>query len=470
MKSNEPINLSTVFMLCLILLGIGLRILGIDNPPFDHHHIRQADTTSIAMLMQHHPKNFLWPKIGWAGAGGGLVESELPLYSALTAAGWQILPESGPIWPRTLSIVSWLFGGLGLYHWTRTRIKGAMWPHLLLYALSPIAIITSRNVQPDSLALALLIWGFALIDRPKVSTVQVILGGAITGLGIAAKGQYFVFLPMIPILMWWHKASSRAPFFHIGLCTGIALTLPALWYAHAHFNLAINGATFGVFGANAQKWGSPELWTDSKTWMVLGGMAIKHVLTPLGTGLTVFAFFMRDSSHRPFWLGCGFAVLSWGILTHGHLLHNYYQLPLVPFASILIGYGLKAVWTQQQKGMFILGLILLLFSAVESRRFVLQALKIDETIMAQASEINDILPPKVPIVLVTTHPQTVLFASGRTGAIANRHDPSRTSDYAEMGLRYAVIHKDHFRKTDWTNGDAFKAHGQWWVHEISAIE
>ena len=117
-----------------------------------------------------------------------------------------------------------------------------------------------------------------------------------------------------------------------------------------------------------------------------------------------------------------------------------------------------------------IGLILLLFSAVESRRFVRQALKIDETIMAQANEINDILPPNVPIVLVTTHPQTVLFASGRTGAIANRHDPSRTSDYAEMGLRYAVIHKDHFRKTEWTNGDAFKSHGQWWVHEISAIE
>ena len=53
--------------LFLILLGIGLRLVGIDNPPLDHHHIRQADTASIAEIMRDTQISLFWPTI-WAGA------------------------------------------------------------------------------------------------------------------------------------------------------------------------------------------------------------------------------------------------------------------------------------------------------------------------------------------------------------------------------------------------------------------
>ena len=158
-----------------------------------------------------------------------------------------------------------------------------MWPHLLLYALSPIAIITSRNVQPDSLALALFDLGLRTYRSTKGEHAKVIWGGAITGLGIAAKGQYFVFLPMIPILMWWHKSSSRAPFFQIGLSTGIALTVPAVWYAHAHFNLAINGATFGVLVQTPKSGGplgSGQTPTPGWSWAGWPSNMCSHLLGP----------------------------------------------------------------------------------------------------------------------------------------------------------------------------------------------
>ncbi|MGC6510176.1 MAG: ArnT family glycosyltransferase [Myxococcota bacterium] len=447
-----------------------MRLLGIENPPFDHHHIRQADTTSIAQFIQDNPTNFLWPKIGWAGADGGVVESELPLYAAITAMGWQIWPQAGPIWPRVLSIGFWIMGGIGILRWTKAELKGPRWPYLLLYSFAPLAIITSRNIQPDSMALALVLWGISFIDRPRIWTSRSVLGAILMGLGIAAKGQYFVLLPMIPILLYWRIEPNNNRWAQISLCTGISTVIPALWYTHAHFNLGANGASFGVFGAAAQKWGSIEMWLTGETWLVLLRVAIMQVLTPLGCGLLLVSVFHRHKSLKAYWLGFGLAFSSWLILTEGHLIHNYYQLPMIPFASILMGHGLQVLRHNRQSRWLIIGFPLLLISTLSGRQLIRSAITVDEKIVLQANEINQLLPLKEPIALLARHPQTVLFASGRNGAIGNHYFPSRQSDYAEMGLKYIVIHSEVMSNTENTLLNGFTPHGQWWIQKIEPAD
>ena len=458
-------NFHATMWLLLILLGIGLRLVGIDNSPLDHHHIRQADTASIAEIMRDSQISLFWPTIGWAGAEGGIVESEFPIYTALTACGWRLWPQMGYLWPRLLSILMWGLGGLALYRWVKRHVDDPIWPLFILYALSPLAIITSRNIQPDALAVACLLWGLNTLDRSRTHK-SLIFGSLIFGLGIAAKGQYFVLLPMVPFLLWHGASSARRQNSHIAIATLIAAIIPALWYLHAHFNLGVNGATFGVMGPEAQKWGSVELWISPLTWLTLLQILGTTTVTPLGCFLLLPALLKKPTRPLAFWLGVLLCMMGWLILTEGHLIHNYYQLPLIPFASVLVGLGLKTLWHERRRLLILVGVPLFLLSLLVGRRFIVQATTIDAHIRTQAAALNAILPPKAPIVLISTHPQTLLHASGRKGAIANHYDPQRISDYAELGIQYIVLHQDQLTDDSMHHQSDFTRHEDWLVQQI----
>ena len=107
MSKKQP-TYSIVIWTSILCLGFLLRGIGISNPPLDAHHTRQSDTVSIAMLMVEKNFTLLWPEIGWAGPDGGVVESELPLYSCIVAIGWYYFPLMEYAWPRILSILSWI--------------------------------------------------------------------------------------------------------------------------------------------------------------------------------------------------------------------------------------------------------------------------------------------------------------------------------------------------------------------------
>ena len=159
------------------------------------------------------------------------------------------------------------------------KIKGAMWPHLLLYALSPVAIITSEMCN-----LTHWHWLFDLGLRTYPSTKgehgKGHLGWRHHWTRHCSQGPLLCISTHDSILMWWHKSSSRAPFSRLGChgdcadgaCGGMPMPI-----------------SFGHQWCNFRFWcrrpsSPPWLWADSKTWMVLGRITIKHVLTPLGPG------------------------------------------------------------------------------------------------------------------------------------------------------------------------------------------
>lgn len=457
---------ASVVFLCLVLIGLCLRLVGLENPPLDHHHVRQADTSSIAELMRDTRISLLWPKIGWAGAEGGFVESEFPIYTALTAFGWRIWPHAGYIWPRILSIFMWGFGGVALYQWVKRHFSGPIWPFFILYTLSPLAIITSRNIQPDSMAVACLLWGLNTLDRSTTHT-SLLLGTIIFGIGIAAKGQYFVLLPMVPFLLWNQPSSNRKHISHVCMASLVAFAIPIIWYLHAHFHLGSSGATFGVLGPDAKKWGSIELWTTLTTWQKLLQTLLMKTVTPLGLFLMLPVLCLKITrTIVPFELGFALCLMGWLILTEGHLIHNYYQLPLIPFASVIVGLGLRTLWTKQVRLLILIGVPLLIYSLIMGRRFILQATKIDAHIIMQASTLNTILPPNEPIVLISAHPQTILHASGRKGGIGNHYNPARKADYQEIGIKYIVIHQEFFTDDYMLERSKWIHHEDWLIQPI----
>jgi len=135
--------------LLLLAVGLGVRLWGVTHAPLDGHHVRQTDTASMARIMCREGIDLFYPRIHWAGLGAGTVESELPLYAALTAASWRQANARctcNPVWPRLLSVALWLLGGVALAWWARRRLNGPVWPALVLYTLSPLAVVFSRSI------------------------------------------------------------------------------------------------------------------------------------------------------------------------------------------------------------------------------------------------------------------------------------------------------------------------------------
>lgn len=417
----------------LLLLAVGLRLPGLANPPVDIHHVRQSDTASIARNMAREGIDLLRPRIDWAGPDAGTVESEFPLYSALVALGWRVTGTHGNwtwVWARGVSLAAWLGGCLALLLWARRRLPGPWWAYAVLYALSPLGVAFSRNVQPDAVAVCLMLASIERADaasdrRGLAAWAWLSLSGLLGAGAIAIKGT--VLLPVLVgagIVAVRRRGPSRVGAAVLAI---LAVAPAAAWYWWAHTVLGQDGATFGILGSAAHKWGNPGLWTDPGTWRSIGGTFVMHAATPIGlAALLPVASELRSgrADLRPFALALAVGLLTVPVVAEGFALHDYYQLPLLPFLSVLAGAGglAAARWLMHaevspvERAVPVVGaLFLLCWSALAGAGYAGRALLPDPRIEATGTALQMLVPPGRTLVVVDRHPQSILFAADRRG-------------------------------------------------------
>lgn len=447
-----PSRPTPVLAVLVILLAIAVRLPGIGNPPQDIHHVRQSDTSSIARNMAREGIDLLHPRIDWAGANAGTVESELPLYNAIVAAGWPStgsIPRSGYMWARAVSIAAWAIGALALLLWVRRRLPGPALIYLAVYLLSPLGIAFSRNIQPDALAVALMLLALeradAASDRPG-AWGSIVAAGVLGALAIATKGTTAFFVAMIPLLLMRAGGPGVA-----GATTASALAvLPAAaWFWHAHATLGADGASFGLWGGEVAKWGSFGVWLDPATWRSIGGTLVVHAATPLGLGAALVGASQvrHEPELRPFVLALGAAALSAVLVAQGFRIHNYYQLTWIPFLSVVAGAGtlelVRMVREEPRRGQpaLAVGLAVALggWSALAGRTFVEDATKIDVRINATAPAVSAFVPPGGAVIVVDRHPQSLLYAMDRRGFHRTGITMSEVLSLKEIGAEYIYV-------------------------------
>jgi len=443
-----------VLAILALLLAVAVRLPGIGNPPRDIHHVRQSDTSSIARNMAREGIDLLHPRIDWAGSDGGTVESEFPLYNAAVAVGWPAtgsVPRAGYVWARLLSVLAWGLGGIGLWSWVRRRLDGPALAYVALYALSPLGIVFSRNIQPDAFAAALLVLGLeradAASDHPR-AWGKVAAAGLLCGLAIAVKGTTAFFAPLLPMLLLL-RAGGPGP---IGAAVASALAvLPAAaWYWHAHVHLGVDGASFGVWGAGAGKWGSVSAWLDPGTWRSIVGTFGVHGATPIGLAALAVgvARVEQERELRPFVFALGAAVVSAVLVAEGFRIHSYYQLIWLPFVSVVAGAGAielyRRVRDESAGGaarVLAIGLAVVLggWTLLAGRGFVQEAVRVDARIGATAPAVSAFVPPGATILVVDRHPQSLLYAMDRRGFHRTGTDMSEVLELKEAGAEYVFI-------------------------------
>lgn len=404
----------------LLVAGVCLRLPGLASPPTDIHHVRQSDTAEIARNFVAGGIDLLHPRVGWGGEDPVLVESELPAYAALVALGWVVAGQESAAWARGVSVVGWLIGGLGLWLWVRRRLPGPAHAYLVLYALSPLAIAHSRTMQPDALAVGLLLLALERADASAERGIgAALLAGLLGGLAIAGKGSlgFFAFLLPALILARGQRQIGRLACAAVGL-----VLLPLAWYLHAHTNLTAEGASFGLWGAGSHKWGGAEVWLDVATWRSIGGTLVTQALTPAGLLLAGAGLLeaRRQPELRPFALALPLFAVAVLLVTDGFRLHNYYQLALVPFGSVLAGAGLLALLPQADgpAARWALGVTLILLlglSAALGVGFLTEALRRDTRVEILGLALGVVVEEGNSVVAVDRHPQSLLHAMDRRG-------------------------------------------------------
>ncbi len=135
------------------------------------------------------------------------------------------------------------------------------------------------------------------------------------------------------------------------------------------------------------------------------------------------------------------------LLLQGFLLHNYYQLPLVPFASVLAGAGALAfgerLKSESSRRLALSGLaaVLALVSLFFGQDFVRSALQTDSRVVVNGLALGALVGPGRSLLVVDRHPQSVLYATDRRGFHRTEISMGELLDLERLGAEYLYVSK-----------------------------
>lgn len=327
-------------LIVLVLFGLLLRLYNIDSPFLDHHGWRQSDTAAIARNFYNNGFDILYPEIDWGGAGAGYVESEFQLVPFLTAILYGIFGLHEYV--GRLVAVSFSLGSICLlYKLIRKSFnKNVAIFGTLFFVFAPINIFFGRAFMPESAMIFFSIGTLYFFSNwiEKEDWRSFLLASAFAALTFLVKiPTLYLGLP----LLWLAYSKYNKQLFkdwRLYLFAILALIPPLLWYYHAHAVLGQYNS-FGIWNFGGDKWGSAQIWTDANFYIICYNRLTGIVLTPIGFTLLIAGLFTRARSKSEylfhFWM---ISVIIYFILVAGGLwAHDYYQLPLVPVASVFIG-------------------------------------------------------------------------------------------------------------------------------------
>jgi len=343
MSDPGPGRRADRWLWAILALGLGLRLIGVDQPLIDRQAWRQADTAAIARNYYEEGYDLLYPRVDWRGTTEGYVETNFPLYPFLVAC---IYGAVGGVWEWVGRLLSALFStaAAALLYFFAWRLYRHVWAarlSALLFLVFPLSVFFGRAFMPEAAMLFLSVATLLSFDRWTET-------GRWPDFFLALVSAALCFLVKIPTLYlgfplvalaWsrWGWAFLRRP--HLWAYLVLAL-LPALgWHLHAYGLFERTGLTFGIWsGYGYDKWSS-ELLLSPEFYLLLARRLWHSVFTPPGLILAVLGLTFRWEGRREWLLyawtgGLGLYVL---LVPEGNRELHYYQLPFVPVGALLAG-------------------------------------------------------------------------------------------------------------------------------------
>jgi len=332
----------------LVLLGVAVRLYGINLPLVDSHQIRQTQTAMMTRNIYYDNMDIFNTRLDFFGNMPGYVIMEFPLMHGITALLYYVF---GPcdIVGRMVS-VAFSVGAMFLMYFLARQFlpRRASFAALTLYAFSPMNIFFSRAFMPESSMMFFMIGALYFIlrwlkEETRGLYVTAVIFAAIVGLIKPTAGVIFV-----PIFAAWFIKYKWQVLRRFNFWAYVALTLTpvVLWGAYAHHFNAMNPCPFGYdisWIGHLKTRGITEHWFNLKFYKFVGGSIVLLLLTPLGFLGTVTGVLcvVQDNQRKILYSWLGAIIAYFYVLAGPNSGHIYYHLPLLPLGAIFFGFSVE---------------------------------------------------------------------------------------------------------------------------------
>jgi 4-amino-4-deoxy-L-arabinose transferase-like glycosyltransferase len=327
-------SVQTILLALVILMGFGIRIFDLTDPPLDFHPTRQLRSAILArsFYYQLNPSADPVMREKAVNMGNSLETYEPPILEALVAGVY--LAAGQEIWwvSRILNALFWCIGGLALF-WISRRYTGyfASLIGLAFYLYLPFSIIASRSFQPDPWMVMWLLLAMASLLRwmDTGRWRDAIIAGLLTGMTVLVK-----MTTVFPLVLIWAaviltQIGSLIRFKDIKFYVAVALAaIPSvLFYI---INLGSRSSNFFSFWTVALS----HLILESNfyaDWLVMlhNQFALSNIL------LSVLGIALAKREFKALLAGGWIGYFIYGLFfPYQMVTHEYYHLMVIPLVSL----------------------------------------------------------------------------------------------------------------------------------------
>lgn len=300
--------------------------------------MRQIQTAMIARNFYREGFNILYPKMDFFGYAPGYVVLEFPLLNTLAALGYRIL---GGVYEWAGRLLSILFfaGAASFLYGTTKRIfdkDTALWT-VVVFGILPLSIIFSRTFMPDFemlfFCMGALYFFLGFYLEGKYSRYW--FSALFLSLALLVKAHSFYIIAPLVYLIWKKQSWRFLINYKNWIYLLIAIVPAVLWYLHGRY---IHSTFTQEWAFNYQllNWFDPREFLSRDLYINIIKTYAGIFLTPIGLTLFIGGLFVKTKGNQNLiwaWLAGGILFL---IAFVTHIDDPYYNLNILPIASIFI--------------------------------------------------------------------------------------------------------------------------------------
>jgi len=340
----------------------GMLMSHIDRPMLARHSWREADTASFARGLARGEFGLLEPRFlaYYPDAFGidGAAETEFNLYPLLVSLLYKTLGIR-EILARMTSACFTLGSAVWVYLLAKRLIDWqAGVAAVLLLATSPAWVFYGTSIQPEATVLFLTIGSLCcFLLWSESNRWRYWVAGALMGaLAIMTKiPALYIGIPLLSVVLLTRGKSAFRDW-RVWLFAFALLAPATVYYANAHNIYQRTGLTvYGINGGwpGSGKFDATGQLLDPGFYRVMLSRLRGLLLGPYGFTLMLIGLLVKPSRKTQWVLVAWLVAVILFVLgvSQGNRQHEYYQLPLVPVAAILVGRAVSALLESRSLGL-----------------------------------------------------------------------------------------------------------------------
>lgn len=456
-------------VLFVIFVGLILRLYKINSPIADWHSFRQVDTISVTRYFTEHGFDFFHPKYYDISSTQSGVENpngyrmvEAPIYNTIVFFIYQVSHLDLALISRLVSILFSLVSGWLIFLFvfnTTSQFLPSLFS-LMVFMFLPFNVYYSRSTLPEPTAVFFMVLALFLFTK------NIYLSATSLALSILIKPYTALILfPTLITLIFTHKtfAINQKTIIKLIIFTLISLLPFIMWRLWiSNFPEGIPSSSWLLNNSHSQIFPAwyhgydlsflnktvafrPHWWY----WLFQDRLAIL-ILGIYGTIPFFLGLAYQRKHYQPLALSMILGIaIYFIIIAQGNIQHDYYQVLIIPFISILCGVGFFYIYQlifNSRFLKFVTILFITLLSFLFSFNRIKEFYKINNpTIITVGQIVRQNIPHNSLLIAPSNGDTTLLYYTGFSGWPVQIYDiEDKIKQYSPLPIYLLSLNYDEY--------------------------